>query len=812
MDEGWNKLNRIIEQFPPNSVHWNEAQNRFHFVDRLLKECLGWQHSDMDVETSDGVGGRLDYQLGKPAKAVLEAKRQAVEFADLPAGIPSRVRKIAPLIAASANFKDAVEQVVTYCAFKGAQIAIVCNGPQLAIFQAITPGGSPLEGECFLFNGFDNYVENFPLIWSLLSPEGITENRAYRDLALFRNPRIPPKASSAIEESTGFRYRSALQENLRALSSLLLEEIEDNPKLKTAFYRECYVPMEANTRHLLLSKGIIASRYKRVGDDGIIPSDFRHRIALDDSGNPEFSALFGKSSSRPIVVIGDVGVGKSSFFENLLLSISSTETGEYFVINIDLGTKATLSEFLEEYILDVIPKTLKRDYGISLEDRDFVTELYQDDLVDFDKSIRGSLKSVDPQAYEAERLKFLVDKIGQRDRHLHASLAHLVNKCGKQIILIIDNADQRSFEIQQEAFLIAQELAATRNLLVFVALRPSTFFLSKTTGALAAYQNRLLTISPPAADQVIEKRLHFALRIAQGEVEEGFLEGIQLNFGNVVTFLNATLRAVRYNDPIRRFLINITGGNTRAVIELITSFCGSPNVDADKIVREESKKGAYKIPLHEFSKHALLGEYAYFHAQSSHVGFNLFDVTAADPREHFLSSIIVAFLSSNAAMKDNDGFMAGAVILEESRKLGFNDDQTRMTLKKLAKKKLIETPHAHYREIQVSENEPPDSFYYRATSIGVYHVVFWAASFAFLDATSIDTPIFDEAVRLKVMERASSFEIRRRYEKAIAFRTYLEDQWHRSNLSPGYFEFSQLIRANQGGFGYVKKAIERYSI
>src|SRR5262249_52781830 len=153
----------------------------------------------------------------------------------------------------------------------------------------------------YFFNGFDSYVNDFPLLWKLLSPEGIAENRAYRDLALHRNPRIPLKAATAIAEPFKYRYRNNFQENLRSLSFLLLEEIEDNPSLKASFYKDCYVSVEANNRHLLLSKNIIASRYRRVAADGVSPA------ALTIASAPDLKLtdgpLAGAVGSRPIVVI-----------------------------------------------------------------------------------------------------------------------------------------------------------------------------------------------------------------------------------------------------------------------------------------------------------------------------------------------------------------------------------------------------------------------------------------------------------------------------------------------------------------------------
>jgi hypothetical protein len=250
-NEGRARLAAIISTFPVDSPNWNEAQNRFQFVDRLLTECLGWERPYIEVENSDELGGKADYVLGSnPPKAVLEAKREAKAFNALPIGKPSVVRTIGPLLSACKNLEEAVHQVIPYCALRGAPIAIVCNGPQLLIFQAIVIGQSPLEGECYLFNGIEAYLQHFTVLWSLLSPEGIAENRALRDLTLHRNPRIPPRASTAIPEPMKYRYRSGFQENLRSLASLLLEDIEENPSLKSAFYRECYVPIEWNNRHI----------------------------------------------------------------------------------------------------------------------------------------------------------------------------------------------------------------------------------------------------------------------------------------------------------------------------------------------------------------------------------------------------------------------------------------------------------------------------------------------------------------------------------------------------------------------------------
>ncbi|NKX15821.1 hypothetical protein HGG75_05165 [Ochrobactrum pseudogrignonense] len=142
--------------------------------------------------------------------------------------------------------------------------------------------------------------------------EGVAENRAYRDLTNIRNPRVPPKAITSIGDPMAYRYRSDFQENLRALASVLLDSVEDNNEVKSDFYRECYVPMDANNRHLLLSKNIIDARYRRVSDNGISPAKLNTKV-IDGKVSVDDALVTGSFGRKPIVVIGDVGVGKTSF-------------------------------------------------------------------------------------------------------------------------------------------------------------------------------------------------------------------------------------------------------------------------------------------------------------------------------------------------------------------------------------------------------------------------------------------------------------------------------------------------------------------
>src|SRR3546814_20705356 len=82
-----------------------------------------------------------------------------------------------------------------------------------------------------------------------------------------------------------------------------------------------------------------------------------------------YTTLF--RSSRPIVVVGDVGVGKTSFFENLFESLSGTEKSNTYFLNLNLGSEATLSDDIKSYVLTHVPAQLKHKYGIDIDSADF---------------------------------------------------------------------------------------------------------------------------------------------------------------------------------------------------------------------------------------------------------------------------------------------------------------------------------------------------------------------------------------------------------------------------------------------------------
>lgn len=805
--EGSAALELLIEDIAESGLNWNEAETRFQIIDRIIVDCLGWPRSTVRPEQSDKSRTYSDYELGRPRCAIWEAKRINRPF-ELPAD-PMRktVVDLPSIISLRGEVAAAVDQVQSYCVRRGVDIAVATNGHQLIAFLASRRDGvPPLEGRCFVISGYDQLKENFPIVWQMLSPAGVAERKLDRLLRIGEDRTLRHRLSDLLSDYPRYRYPSDFQASLRTLGELLLIDVVDQPDTEKEFYERCYCESGALSQHALVSKQMLAARY------AALFSREDKAISVQPVQTGADKRLFTPSvmteviSRRPVVLLGDVGVGKTSFLKHLMYVSAFEEFQNAIYIYIDLGSQGALSLDLRDFVLEEIEIQLYELYEIDVREDRFVRGVYHLDIQRFKKSLWGKLHAEDPSSYLDRLVSLLHEKTEARDRHLKAAVDHIISGRKKQVIIVLDNADQRDDELQQEAFIVAQNLASDWKASVFVAVRPKTYFRSKQAGPLTGYPNRVFTISPPRVDRVIEKRLEFALSIAEGRVTAERLQNITLQLANIATFIKVLQYSLSKNNDLVEFLSNITAGNIRAVVDFVTKFIGSANVNARKILAIMDEGGRYVIPIHEFWKAALLGEYSYYDPNSS-MAFNLFDIANPNSNEHFLASMILAYLHVDGEHRSNDGFVSVVAIVEEMQGWAFTPKATESVLRRANNKKLVETPRRVTFEESASGfvGEMPDFF--RISTIGAYHLTRWISEFSYLDAMAYDTPILDADVHEEIGKRITSFRIDDRLARAELFRRYLSKAWHSSNLAPAYFDWNSVVSRGESSFDKVRGVV-----
>ena len=804
-ETGQKNLEKLIAKYSEIGVR-NEAETRFHFIDMFLTDCLGWERNAIPVEKYMN-GERSDYELGNPTSIILEAKRDSIVF-EIPVRKPGTfLMSIAHLVALGESASAAVSQVQGYCSRRGVRYAAISNGQQFIIFVGSrTDGRSPFDGKALVFDGFQQLLDGFGLIFNFASPGGASSNRLLMYLDANGVTGIPEKISTKLANHPSFRYQSASQNSLRMIAELLLEDIARTQEIEERFYRECYCESGPLAQDALVSKSLLRTRYAAL----FHPSEEAPSVVpVKQKGKTVSAEILAESlSRRPVILIGDVGVGKTSFIKNLILVQAEEEFKNSIYVYLDLGVNAFLNEDLELYVATEVSNQLMSRYGIDIDSYEFIQSSYKEEIKKFQRGVYGRLQASNPQLYEEKLMDFLSEKQKTSEDHLRISIQEISKSTRKQIIIIFDNVDQRDLAIQQKAFIVSQAVAQHWGAIVFLSVRPNTFHQSKRSGSLSAYPNKVFYIMPPRPELVLEKRLVFALNIAEGRMPLESISSVTLNLENIAVFLKALLFSIRRNPSVAEFLSNITGGNVRSMIDFVTKFTGSPNVDSDKIIRIQRETADYVIPVHEFSKAALLGDYSNYDPHSS-IAMNIFDVRYPDRREHFLCSLLLGFLNYDGVHRNIEGFVTAVRIKQEMQQYGFSVEQTESALRRMTNKKLVETTQrVTFEESSGSELTGDLTDAFRITTIGAYHLARWSGSFAYLDAMVFDTPIFDSISLSACDSDIESFEIRHRYRRTVSFVEYLNKEWEQSGIVAPYFDWPTLLKKGAPTFQSVHAFVQ----
>jgi hypothetical protein len=773
---GRDKLERLIEWYDQRVGDRNEATTRLHLIDTLFFECLGWPKESVEAEESSA-REYADYTFRAPRRMlIVEAKREGIYF-ELPAGIRGLYRAIPSLCKDYEDLKKAIEQAAGYCQHRGVPLGAVCNGHQLIAFIACRSDGvSPLDGRALVFSCLEDMRDNFRMFWDALSKPGVEDKRLVGLLIGDAKPRLPAKLSASIRGYPGVKGRNVFQTDLQILTELVIEDVPRSPDLETRFLKECYSQSGAISQHSLLAKQILQARYAALfaepeGGPSLIPATTKDGIT------PE---LFAESiSRRPIILLGDIGVGKTTFIRNLILVEAAPILVNGIALHLDLGAKGILAMDLREFILDEIARQLREKYGVDIDERNFVRSIYNLEIQRFRKSIYGDLEASDKAAFRQHEIAFLEQKLQKREEHVKYALLHVSRGQSKQIVLFLDNADQRTEEVQEQAFLMSEEISQTWPVTVFVALRPSTFHRSLRSGSLSGYHPKAFTISPPRVDRVIESRLKFCIEIASGRIPlESLGPGIKIKLHALERIMRSFLESLEQPDGLIEFIDNIAGGNIRLALDLVRQFFGSGHVDTQKIVDKQGRRRKYYIPLHEFLRAVIYGDAIHYDPRQSYVA-NVFDVTEPDGKEHFLLCTMIGFLHQEGLKGSQQGFVDVGRTYERLQSLGFTADQIDRALVKAVEKKLIETGG---RELPQTAVVMPEVL--RASSVGIYHVDKLTRLFSYVDAMIVDTPVLDDAVRDQMLDVET---IEERLHRARVFKHYLDERW--SGFNPGGPEF-----------------------
>jgi len=751
------KLEAIASQ---PSADLNEDTTRLRLIDTLLFDCLGYPRAAVTTEEYLHPG-YADYIIRAPnPHFVLEAKREGSTF-ELPAGLAGRPTVSLRSLMEDPVARDAIEQVLKYARGSGIPIAGISNGRQLAVFLGSRSDGKLAEdGDAVVFVSFDDMLDRFLQMWDLISFSATGQRSLLQVLMMGSPAPAPPqKMSATIRNYPGYRRRSERETDLKILSAVFIQDIEGAAEVSDEFLRDCFIETGALAQYAFVSKEILRSRYSGLPDVlGVETQPVRSNKGLNPSLSQDLTST--AISLKPLVLLGDVGVGKTMFVRHLIRIEAADELAQSLVFYVDFGQQPALQSDLRGHVVRSITEQLDSSYGIDTREDGFVRATYNKEINAFAKGIYGRLKGSDPDRYSLLEIEELGRRIADEGDHLERSLKHLSGSHRRRSVIVFDNVDQRSSDFQDDVFLLAQALTSSLGSTLFVSLRPTTFYDSKLRGSLAAYQPRVFLVAPTRIDHVVAKRLAFARKVLLDRSPSD--SPLSMSADDLLAYLNVLEKGFTKNESLIALLENLSGGNTRLALEYLSTFIGSGYVDTNRILDVAKRGDVYTIPIHEFLRSILYGENDLFDPNSSRI-VNVFDISTGDSLEHFLLPLLLAETKRRGSNASGDGYVDASILYERAQVWGFSALQVQWHLDRATSKGLIEAQPG------ATESGP-----FRITTVGAYMTDEMVTEFSYVDAVVVDTPVLDPTVRSALTDVRP---IADRLERARVFRSYLDECW-----------------------------------
>jgi len=536
---------RVFAEFKPSRRfrEANEAKTRVEVINRILS-TLGWLDKDIEVESPSGTGEYLDYQLWAQDQPwmVVEAKRAGATFDLSDPGTKksgSHLRTIASLNSQGGTaLREAMKQAATYCNDKGIPLACVTNGFQWLFFRGLSSKRRAwTAGSALVFASseeviarFDDFLRALARTWAGTTylPE------------LLDKPHSSSLPAPCVPRDFFTTRRAQADPNriavLRSVSDYLLGDIygEDRREM----LRRCYVTpgVAGEFEHSI-------ERLLKDAPRGL--DDEPHDVV---EGDPEtFVSTLSKQAQlsqmkHPVVVVGHVGVGKTTFLQRSLAQFRDDQSA--FCALVDLeghGHGGTVAASIEEsrvaqLILDKLTNaatTVLKHHEVSTgelaqaDPNEAVTlrTLLRDKL-NQEKTLGEKVWKADPAAWDRREYDLYSELRANPVALLTRYIRHLRGRFKSYpVLVVLDNLDQAHEDYQRCIYGFAQRLARETPAVVVVCIREDTYKTGREEDGFLSSSplHFVFHVARPPLDSLLRQRVQFgeAAATSSGELPRG---------------------------------------------------------------------------------------------------------------------------------------------------------------------------------------------------------------------------------------------------------------------------------------------------
>lgn len=747
-----------------SSADLNEDTTRMRLIDTILFNHLRWDRNFVDTEPYLQNIGYADYIFTTKSgrTLVLEAKKSGSTFSlQSSAPYPGRGVPFSLIADKCPEAHKAMQQAVNYANSNGARYTAISNGHQWLLMLTAVEGLLLKERNVIVFESLEAIRDRFPLFWDCFAPLSLQVNKPHGLLLDVRRQPPPAKLAKTIPNYPVQREDADIRNQHATGLQYLWDEITNSEGTET-FFEKCYVPPAGHEKNRSLAIELLSDR---AADDA---ATYERSDAADLAVDVDGFLKEVARPERPVVLLGRIGHGKSTFIKFLKTIAAPAQLSNYIQIDVDFLDLPRTKEEVARYVYRNVEQQLRDRYNIDIADDAIVRAALNIQLKGFRKTPRAKmyLDDGDSERFNEAELSFIESWLADSHTYLQAVFQHLRAGRKKSIAVFLDNLDKRD-ELQEEAFLVASSIARDWSAIVFICLRPGTFQRSRDVGVLDSIAPRLIHVYSPPTNLFLRRRFDYGAEIAAGDVpaprgREALSKAIASEGRDLCDLLGALSNSIRRDKSLAELFEAVANGNLRDVLYRAGTVITSWHLNTTEMIRGVRESGTYNVTHHQAIRAMLYGTSLHFDPKTSPL-INLFDIEHADPVEHFLRPTCLFHLAPSGSEPGRPGFLSYEEIAGRVSRYTFTPDVIDGALQSLFEKRLIE-------DDQFSTEWPGTMARLRLTALGRYHISDLLGRFQYLDAVVIDTPVLDASITRQITVVQ---DIRDRVARCRSFLRYL---------------------------------------
>lgn len=721
--------------------------------------------------------GFADYVLRRSddeALLFIEAKREGSYF-DLPAAVTGKSLGsyvTVKTLLTSESIKAAINQVRTYCLEIGCDVGVITNGHEWIFFKTFQRKKDWKDLKAFVISGLEYFSTSFVEAHNNFEYNAITERGSLRQLllddAVFHRELFYPKQSIASFDAPvdANRYAASLRPIVDRYFGVINVDDAD-------FMDRCYVSdRDYDTSFNNARKRLV---------DAVTPYLVQYNVQefADTESGGQFGHRLTKSvtsahASDVVVLFGGKGVGKSTFLKKLLFhKPPQILKSNAAVVMVDLLQVPPDPQIIRDHVWNTIVAGIDRS-GALQGDRSRLCTLFADR---FAEASRQDLYGLDQSSSEYNvTLNGLIRKWKTDAIYVADCLARELSQSSKAPIIVIDNTDQYSEDLQENCFSIAQEISQKLACLVVISMREERFYASSIHGVLDAYQNSGFHISAPSPKEVFLRRTAYVLKLLTSdkpEVVAALPSRVDVQTGsNLFKIFQREFRPSQ--SHLANFLTACSHGNIRLALELFRGFVVSGYTN----VGEMAANSHWKIQMHQVLKPFMVPNRFFYNEQLSRIP-NVYQIRSKAHGSHFTALRILSELHNGQDRKAPPFKPVAQLKAGFVETFGMAED-FELNMDMLLKYGLVEANN----RLDIYDGRV-DSI--KVTPYGEFVLTDLSLAFTYLELVCVDCAISDaeksntiaqlstDEYRMHV-ERKRLSRVELRIEKTAAFVQYLEQE------------------------------------